>query len=248
MTTFIIIIGSIFLVISIIGICVSFYVQHMPDTTLTKDEYQKTLKKNLEEKLASLNFKATKTIPINESYDLTIDENSQAIAICSLQTAYVDYIPFSSLVECEICQDNSVISTNQIKRAVVGGAIAGSTGAIVGASTSPKTDIVKYLAVKIRTNDIKHPLHTITLLQSNYSTNDNFYKRKRQTAELLYATIGAIIKNCERDKLSISQSVENNSSSENFAEQLRELSNLFHEGILTQKEFDSKKADILSKM
>lgn len=156
-------------------------------------------------------------------------------------------MPFSSLVECEICQDNSVISTNQIKRAVVGGVIAGSAGAIVGASTSPKTDIVKYLAVKIRTNDIKHPLHTITLLQSNYSTNDNFYKRKRQTAELLYATIGAIIKNCEGSRLSISQPEENNSS-ENFAEQLRELSSLFHEGILTQEEFDSKKSEILSKM
>ena len=228
MTTFIIVIGFIFLIISIIGICVSFYVRICPDTTLAKDEYQK----DLEEKLVSLNFKTTKTIPINESYDLAIDENSQAIAICSLQTAYVDYMPFS---------------TNQIKRAVVGGVIAGSAGAIVGASTSPKTDIVKYLAVKIRTNDIKHPLHTITLLQSNYSTNDNFYKRKRQTAELLYATIGAIIKNCEGSRLSISQPEENNSS-ENFAEQLRELSSLFHEGILTQEEFDSKKSEILSKM
>ena len=243
MTTFIIVIGFIFLIISIIGICVSFYVRICPDTTLAKDEYQK----DLEEKLVSLNFKTTKTIPINESYDLAIDENSQAIAICSLQTAYVDYMPFSSLVECEICQDNSVISTNQIKRAVVGGVIAGSAGAIVGASTSPKTDIVKYLAVKIRTNDIKHPLHTITLLQSTYSTIDNFYNRKRQTAELLYATIGAIIKNCEGSRLSISQPEENNSS-ENFAEQLRELSSLFHEGILTQEEFDSKKSEILSKM
>lgn len=83
MTTFII-----FLIISIIGICVSFYVRICPDTTLAKDEYQKILKKNLEEKLVSLNFKTTKTIPINESYDLAIDENSQAIAICSLQTAY----------------------------------------------------------------------------------------------------------------------------------------------------------------
>ena len=78
MTTFIIVIGFIFLIISIIGICVSFYVRICPDTTLAKDEYQK----DLEEKLVSLNFKTTKTIPINESYDLAIDENSQAIAIC----------------------------------------------------------------------------------------------------------------------------------------------------------------------
>ena len=52
MTTFIIVIGFIFLIISIIGICVSFYVRICPDTTLAKDEYQK----DLEEKLVSLNF------------------------------------------------------------------------------------------------------------------------------------------------------------------------------------------------
>ncbi len=248
--TIFIIICFIILIICILGFCSSFYINFiMHDTTLTQTE----LKKALEDKFLSLGFKATKTIPIDESYDLAIDENSQAIVIYSLSTTYVDHMPFSSIVECEICQDHSTIAIDGMKRAVIGGIIAGSTGAIIGASTTPQSDIVKHLSVKIRTNDISHPLHTIVLLQSTYSTKDIFYKQKLHTAELIYATIVAIIKKHENSNVVIEKATErkateSNTSISTYADQLRDLSNLYHEGILTSEEYESKKADILAKM
>lgn len=245
MTVFIAI-GLIFLLICILGFFASLYFQFfMPDTTLTQTE----LKRDLDDKFSSLGFKATRTIPINESYTLAIDENSQSIVIYNLSTTHVDHIPFSSIVECEICQDNSTIMKDGIKRAVIGGIIAGTTGAIVGATTSPQTNIVKQLSIKIRTDDIKHPLHTIVLFQSAHSKEENFYKQKWQTAELLYSTIIAIIKKQEKNTIINENPTQNNAfASKDYIDQLRDLSNLYNEGILTSKEYESKKADILAKM
>lgn len=102
-------------------------------------------------------------------------------------------LPIEEIISCEI-RENSDISGG-IKRAVVGGVIAGETGAIVGAITA-KEKVHSYELV-FNTKNIQDPQVIITLI---YSMNSNGYTRDSSVytetvcfANKVVATVRAIL-------------------------------------------------------
>lgn len=144
-------------------------------------------------------------------------------------------ISFNDVVDCEIIEDNSVVQKGGIGRAVVGGIIAGGVGAVVGATTRKTSNIVNNLAVRIITKDAQYPMQIFSFIDHETKRDSDKYKYSYQTAQELYSTFVSIIN---------SNSISDNTTT--YADELRNLSALFKDGIISQDEFENKKSEILS--
>lgn len=117
-----------------------------------------------------------------------VDNNKKAIYISNGPFSY-RCIPFLKIIGFETTINNQI--TGGVKRAIVGGILAGETGAVVGAVTA-KDKIHKFQVV-IYTNDISRPEFTITLINEPVNQNADIYKKAEEFAQKMNATIKAII-------------------------------------------------------
>lgn len=100
-----------------------------------------------------------------------------------------EFISFNSIIGCEIITDSKV--TGGVKRAVVGGFIAGDAGAIIGAATA-KPHVMSYKIV-IYKKDVSSPKTEIVLIKEKKSTKDSDYADAVRFAENVNAVIKAIV-------------------------------------------------------
>ena len=205
-------------------------------------------KAEFESKLATENFKESKEISLvyspyrQPSYVFKIDTTSNRLALCNYLDNDLKIISFESLLDCEVIEDNSTIRYGGISRAVVGGMIAGNTGAIIGASTSKSKTVTSNLSIKIIISDTTNPLILIPLITSDTNRNGEKYKHLLNIAQEVHSTIISII------KTSNSSFASNDTDFSNFSKQLKALAELNKSGIISDEEFQEKKADLLSKM
>lgn len=192
-----------------------------------------------------------------KEFDNIIEFNNRAMAINKekkeLYFLFNDeldkLIKYESIIECKIIENSNVVNSGGIGRAIVGGLIAGDSGAIVGANTRKSKNIVSSLSIRIVTKEIDEPLYTLELLDYQIDTNKqlyaNFYKQAMEFANNVYATIQAVINDNNNTNL-IETKQELNFT--NGLEQLEKLAELKDKGIITQKEFEESKKKILSKL
>ena len=189
-----------------------------------------------------------------KEFDNIIEFNNRAMAINKekkeLYFLFNDeldkLIKYESIIECKIIENSSVVNSGGIGRAIVGGLIAGDSGAIVGANTRKSKNIVSSLLIRIVTKEIDEPLYTLELLDYQIDTNKqlyaNLYKQAMEFANNVYATIQAIIKDNNNTNV-VETKQELNSTS--GLEQLEKLAELKDKGIITQEEFEETKKKIL---
>ena len=131
----------------------------------------------------------TYTTAIGSKYvNFSIDENNQKVCIFTGQTS-CDILSFSDMLGAEICVDNQVI--DGFGSTLMGGVIAGSVGAIIGAMSSHAA-ICSYKVI-IYTKQISTPKRVITLIESKTSKDDIDYLNAVNFADSIIATTKAII-------------------------------------------------------
>lgn len=144
--------------------------------------------------------------------------------------AFVE-IPFKQIIGCEIKCDEQTVGG--VGRAVVGGALFGDTGAIVGAVTAKKKR-TSYSIIIYLTN-IEKPKIEIWL------TGNDTGKR---FAENVFATIKAIVARTESEEKPINRQVNNNNKT--VSEKIDELIHLRDSGVITEEEYDTMRKRVLS--
>ena len=98
-------------------------------------------------------------------------------------------IPFSEIIGCEVLSDSQTVGG--IKRAIVGGVLAGDTGALVGAMTA-KPHITSYKVVIYR-SDIQYPSVEIILIKAKTATKSKDYTSAVDFSQKILASIKAIM-------------------------------------------------------
>lgn len=157
-------------------------------------------------------------------------------------------IPFSEIIGSQTIIDSQV--TGSVGRAVMGGAIAGGAGAIVGAVTAKKK--VYLLKVTIVRENISESQTDIVLINTGIKTTDGDYTKALRFAESIQSSIKAImsLNNKENSEKNNDRSVDvdsdNNSANGSVADELLKLKSLLDTGVLTQEEFDQQKQSILN--
>lgn len=194
-------------------------------------------------KLADASFKNSKSIDLgkNAAEEILVDTSGKQIAICNYLTTELKILPFSVLLSCEILEDNAVIMKGGVGRAIVGGVIAGDTGAVVGATTRSSKSVTRSLIIKIITSDINSSLVTIPLITQEVNRDSDFYKKMWAIAQEVHSTITSIIQ-------TTNHIANDTSNQENVLSQIQMLSGLKDQGIITEEEFSKKKAELLDRV
>lgn len=95
------------------------------------------------------------------SQEVAVDLENQKIFIF-MSNIEPFIVNFSELVSCDIEIGKSPqLKNNKVRNAVVGGLIAGPTGAIIGSGTTPVKEIITSVFVKIVTTNIENPIITL---------------------------------------------------------------------------------------
>ncbi|MBP5842757.1 SHOCT domain-containing protein [Lactiplantibacillus plantarum] len=148
-------------------------------------------------------------------------------------------IAFSDLTSYKTIESPTTINKNHgLSRSIVGGLVAGPTGAVLGAFSGNKSyDAVSKMAVVLYFNN-------------NYSKQLNYISTETKIDSMYYRDEQEKMQRfCVRlDKILVEN--ENNepttlSTPTNSADELRKLKSLLDDGILTEEEFAAKKKQIL---
>lgn len=117
-----------------------------------------------------------------------VDKSNLKIYISETSSRFKEYA-FKDILGCEIVTDHQV--TGGIKRAIVGGILAGDAGAIVGATTA-KPHIMSYKLV-LYLRDIANPKTEIELITQKTKTKDTDYINAVSFAANVVATVKVIL-------------------------------------------------------
>lgn len=117
-----------------------------------------------------------------------VDSPNRKVHICGKGGIRAE-IPFSEIIGCEILSDSKVVGG--IKRAIVGGMLAGDTGALIGTMTA-QPHIMSYKIVIYRSN-IQNPTAEIILINEKTSTKNNDYSAAVDFSQKVLASVKAIV-------------------------------------------------------
>lgn len=180
-------------------------------------------------------FTATKKI----GNFVAFDDNQQKWATLTSITGKVKQIfNYSDIVNFELLEDGNSVATGGLGRALVGGAIFGGTGAIVGGVTGKRKtkEVCTSLRLKVTINDIKNPVVYINFIESKTKKSGLIYKAIAEQAQECLSVFQLI---CDK------QNSQENSNQASTADEIRKFKELFDEGIITKEEFDQKKKELL---
>lgn len=184
----------------------------------------------------AINFKPTKKV---ENY-IWIDEDKKQWIIPSNAT-YPTVMKYEDIISFDVVQNDETITSGGLGSALVGGALLGQTGAIVGAVTGTKItkEVLNYLAVKITTKNKKEPIVYIFLLTANEAKVKANTTRYNYLQLDLEQILSALTIMCDETKNS------NVSSNNSNADELLKYKQLLDCGAITQEEFEAKKQQLL---
>ncbi len=146
---------------------------------------------------------------------------------------------YNNLISFELIEDGSSLVTGGLGRAVVGGALFGGIGAIVGGVTASKRVEQKCssLAVKLTINSTASPIEYINLVTSVVDKSSLQYRSAFASAQKILSLLEIIIHE---------QEPRNTSHQEvSTADEIRRYKELCDDGIITEDEFKRKKEKLL---
>lgn len=118
--------------------------------------------------------------------NLYIDERKKHWYVYGYNRVY----RYSDIVDFEIIQNGTKYKTkNGITRAVVGGLLFGTAGAVVGASTAQKESMINNMSINIRVNDANNPLVSIILISEAVNTSSTTYSNTVRLAQQIIAQL-----------------------------------------------------------
>jgi hypothetical protein len=198
------------------------------------DQNEKKLKERKEEsEKLSENFSPTKKI-YNQ---LAIDEERNKWAIYDKHGLIEQLYDYEDIADFELLEDGNSVASGGLGRALVGGALFGGAGAVVGAVTRKNKEFCNSLKAKITINNMKAPVVYITFIEHKTKTKSDAYKSAYEQAQECMSILQLI---CNQTKDSTKQKPDNN-----VAEDIMKYKNLLDAGAITEEEYNNKKKQLL---
>lgn len=205
-------------------------------------------------------FNASVTITgVANMYKFAIDKQGKKILYVNNITKKI--IPFDKIISVELLEDNTILSSKSLLRTVgggvIGGALAGGAGAIVGGlSGSQKQEkTVSKVQVKIKLRDISNASLVIDCFDSRTMTTEGkssikptsmegyIYKQGLEHATKICDIVSVIIDDVNHQQNNAPADAVSSASTIN---ELEKLVALKEKGVLTDDEFQKMKASVLS--
>ena len=175
-----------------------------------------------------------------------IDENARLWAIGKgMFPSLKNAVPYSydDIVDFELLEDGSSIIKGSVGSAIVGAALFGGVGAVVGSATGKKKikQTCTNLMVKITVNNMTAPVEYIKLISSTTSKNSMIYRGAYQDAQQIISLLQLICSQ-RKDAKEVNSVLVQQASG---ADELSKYKALLDDGIITEEEFQAKKKQLL---
>ena len=147
---------------------------------------------------------------------------------------------YSDIVDFELLEDGNSISSGGVGRALIGGALFGTTGALLGGITGGKKskNTCTKLQIKITVKNDIAPAVYVNLLSGEFKKDGFIYKSAAENAQTILSLLQLMC-----DENSNTSPVSGQASSS--ADELMKFKQLLDMGAITQDEFDKKKKELL---
>ncbi len=166
-----------------------------------------------------------------------IDKENHLAQVLVDNNSYI-YLPWGEIISFQLLEDGKVVSRKGVGGALVGGALLGATGAVIGSAAGSKhKEKTTQLAVKIVTRNEFFPQIEVDLINFSVKTGSRAYKNAAADAQKILSLLTIIADSV--------QNTQGGGSPLSTAEEIKKYKILLDEGILSQREFDSKKAQLL---
>lgn len=150
---------------------------------------------------------------------------------------------YADILSFELIEDGNSVSKGGIGRAIVGGALFGGIGAIVGGTTGHKQkQTCSRLQIKITLNSMNSPVEYITLINTEIKKSSYTYKSSFNIAQQILSVLQII---CESSKSQALLKETNHASSSNINE-IKKYKQLLDCGAISEEEFNIEKKKILN--
>ncbi len=150
---------------------------------------------------------------------------------------------YDSIIDYELLEDGNTKEKGGVGRAVVGGALFGGVGAVVGASTGHKhKKTCSSLQIKITLNDINRPDVYVKFITTETKKSGIIYKTTYPLAQETLSIFNIISE-------SLKQEAQQNIADKepiSAADEILKFKQLLDAGIITQEEFEAKKKQLLN--
>lgn len=185
--------------------------------------------------LKEIGLNPNKSISFGRFYDIFFDDSKQKF------TVYRKVYDYSDIIDYELIENGETYkkSGNGLMRAVVGGALFGGVGAIVGASTTKTTSQEKVNSLYINIFLKGGKLEKINFIDTPTEINGFDYTNNRDKASNLIAILADITKNNEV----VPAEAETKYSE---ADEIAKFKKLYDDGTITYEEFEAKKKQLLN--
>lgn len=222
---------------SCLSLCSPCYTRNIRNKTVSDiKEHIDYVKEN---QLLYKSFQATDSV----GKLLFVDKENQRFYVPVPASTLYNKIPivysFNNLVDYELVVDGESYTKGgaSIGRALIGGAIFGSAGAIIGGSTGKRKqkEVINKMYIKI---SLKHPYDSyaeIPLISTEIKKGSSIYNTMTDAANKILALFDSIVAS---EPISIPPST--------AADELLKYKQLLDCGALTQEEFDAKKKELLN--
>lgn len=170
---------------------------------------------------------------------LEVDEKNKKWRIYKTKQIY----NFDDIVDFELLEDGeSLLKGGGVGKAIVGGALFGGVGAVVGGATAQRKNkaVCISMMIKITLNNMQFPVAYIKLITSATKKDSMLYRLNMKNAQEILSVLQLI---CNEKNVSVEQPAKD-ADSHNI-DDLRKLKALLDDGIITQEDFDAKKKQIL---
>ena len=194
-------------------------------------------------KYSDTEFDITKDI---ENY-LYLDENRKKICIpTGLIKKKFDstrVFNYSDILNYELLEDGNSVSKGGVGRALVGGALFGDVGAIVGGSTGRKQkQTCTRLQIKLTLNNIDRPTEYINFIIAEIRKDNLIYKNAYSSAQKVLSAFDII---CNPNSKEENRNTETTKNNKSVPEQIKEYKELLDSGAITEEEYEAKKKQIM---
>ena len=168
----------------------------LQDTTTS--EILKEIEKEKQANSDIANFVATRGV----GKLIKFDDNAKKILFPKTLLTKARIYNYSELLGYEILEDGNTITKGGIGSAVVGGALFGGIGAVVGGLTGGKKskEVVRSLKVKIVLDNKVVPAEYIELLKTEFKKDGFVYRAAKQEAEDIIAILTSISAENEKNQ------------------------------------------------
>ena len=171
---------------------------------------------------------------------LKIDRRTQSWCCPVLDAKNPDIFAFSDLIDFEMVEDGVSVTKGGLGSAIVGGALFGAAGAIVGGGLGKKQkNMVNKLSIVINLRNDLIPNIEIPLIKAETKRGGFMHKNCSEIGNRIISLLSVIVDSQTVPTASVAPAI-------SVADELMKYKQLLDVGAITQEEFDAKKMQLLA--